>query len=262
MTFARSGDGVSIWYQMDGDGPPVALLPGRGDASDLFPPRFTDPLVDAGFAVLRIDTRDTGRSGDGGDHYTMSTLADDVIAVLDHAGVERAHVLGFSMGGIVATDLAARHPGRVRSCCFVAAMSPDPAAGIGEDFFATFDESDPVESMVRGMGSTDVVDRRFVEDELRRAAARAPARPDAGIRHQAAAFRLGWPALDVLAAIDVPALAVHGRGDRSLPIAHAEAFAREMPDCRIEIVDDMAHLPTRHAWTVLVVGHLTRASSD
>lgn len=265
MTYATSGDGVSIWYEIEGEGQLVALLPGRGDSSDLFPRCFTDELVGAGFAVLRLDTRDTGLSGDGGDSYTMSTLADDVVAVLDDAGAGRAHVLGFSMGGIVLTDLVARHADRVSSCCFISAMSPDPQAGIGEAFFASFDEPDLVEATLHGMGTPTERDRRFVEDEIRRALERAPARPEAGERHQAAAYRLEWPELDVLASVDAPSLAVHGSADRSLPVRHAQSFGRQMPACRVEIIDGMGHIPTQGEWQAiadLVVAHLADAATE
>lgn len=263
MTYVTSDDGVSIWYEIEGEGQLVALLPGRGDSSDLFPRCFTDELVGAGFAVLRLDTRDTGLSGDGGDSYTVSTLADDVATVLDDAG-GRAHVLGFSMGGIVLTDLVARHTDRVSSCCFVSAMSPDPQAGIGEDFFA-FGEPDLVEATLHGMGTPTDRDRQFVEDEIRRALERAPARPEAGERHQAAALRFGWPELEVLASVDAPSLAVHGTVDRSLPVAHAQAFGRQMPTCQVKIIDGMGHIPTRSEWKAvadLVVAHLTNATTE
>lgn len=260
--YATSNDGVSIWFETEGEGQLVALLPGRGDSSDLFPRCFTDELVGAGFAVLRIDTRDAGLSGDGGDSYTMATLADDVAAVLDEIGASRAQVLGFSMGGIVLTDFVARHADRVSSCCFVSAMSPDPEAGIGEDFFASFDESDLVEATLHGMGTPTHRDRQFVEDEIRRAFERAPARPEAGERHQAAALRFGWPELEVLASVDAPSLAVHGSADRSLPVRHAQAFGRQIPTCQVEIIDGMGHIPTQSEWNAiadLVIAHLTNA---
>jgi 3-oxoadipate enol-lactonase len=195
-----------------------------------------------------MDTRDTGLSGDGGDRYTMSTLADDALTVLNHADIDRAHVLGFSMGGIVVTDLASRRPDRVRSCIFLSAMSPDPNAGMGDQFFASLDEHDAVAATLAAMGSPTDEDRAWVSAELARSIERAPARPEAGARHQAAAFRLGWPQLDALARIDAPALAIHGTHDRSLPVAHARAFEREMPNAHAVYVDGMGHLPTRAEW--------------
>ena len=95
----ETADGVRLWWERAGDGPVVLLVPGSGDCSDIFPGSFTQRLVDGGCSVLRFDQRDTGRSDDGGDTYTLRTMAADTIAVLDAAGVERAHLVGMLDGG-------------------------------------------------------------------------------------------------------------------------------------------------------------------
>lgn len=87
-------DGVSIWWDAEGPGSPVVLSPGRGDCSDVFPREFSEQLVEAGCRVVRVDPRDSGLSGNGGDAYTVSTMAEDVVGVLDAAGMEEAHFLG------------------------------------------------------------------------------------------------------------------------------------------------------------------------
>jgi pimeloyl-ACP methyl ester carboxylesterase len=264
MPTARASDGPELWYGIEGAGPAVVLLPGRGDSSDLFPQSFTDVVTAADFSVVRMDPRDTGLSGDGGDDYTMSTLAADVVTVMEHAGIGRAHMVGFSMGGIVLVDLASRRPDRVLSCSFVAAMSPDPDAGFGEQFFSSMEHDDAATAMLAAMGSPTEDDRVWLAGELLRSLERAPARPEAAFRHQAAAFRLGWPELTALGEIDVPGLAVHGTVDQSLPTAHAEAFERWMPNCNAEYIDGMGHLPTRREWeqiAQLVVAHLRTAST-
>ena len=152
---ARTADDVVLWWCVEGDSHPVVLLPGRGDSSDLFPAEFTDALVDAGSSVIRLDPRDTGRSDDGGDTYRLSDLADDVITVCDAADVERVDLVAVSMGGMIAVDLAVRYPTRVRAVVFLAAMSPDPTAGIGDAFFDGID-ADPAVGTLAAMGSTDV----------------------------------------------------------------------------------------------------------
>lgn len=86
----------------------------RGDASDIYPQPFRQALLDARFQVIVFDPRDAGLSSDGGDTSTMTDMA-DVIAVLDAAGVARAHVAGFSMGGLLLVDLATlRRSGALR----------------------------------------------------------------------------------------------------------------------------------------------------
>lgn len=246
-------DGVGLWWEAEGTGPPVVLLPGRGDASDLFPRRFTDPLVAVGLQVIRLDPRDTGLSDDGGDTYTLGSMADDAIAVLDAAAgadVAAAHWVGVSMGGMQLVDIATRHRPRVTSLTFIAAMSPDPDAGFGEEFFAD-PIDDPVETLVALLGSVSDDDRAWVRDEVAHAAARASARPQAAEAHMAASMRLGWPTLDQLADIRVPSIVVHGTEDRKLPIAHAEALGNGIAGAEILVRQGMGHLPRPADWDVI-----------
>ncbi|MGH9271560.1 MAG: alpha/beta fold hydrolase [Ilumatobacteraceae bacterium] len=243
-------DDVSLWWRLDGDGPAVVLLPGRGDSSDLFPSEFTDLLIASGLGVLRHDPRDTGLSDDGGNTYRLSEMASDVMTICDAAGLDRFHVVAVSMGGMVTVDLAVRHPRRVASLAFIAAMSPDPAAGIGEAFFDGID-ADPILGTLAAMGSPAADDRVWVEAQLQAARSRAPERPSAGIRHQEAAFRLGWRELDDLGRLTMPALVVHGTADRVLPIGHAHALAAGIEDAALHVLDGMGHLPTRAEWIQL-----------
>lgn len=253
-------DGVDLWWHRDGDGPVVLLIPGRGDSSDVYPTCFRDRLLAAGLSVLRFDPRDSGLSGDGGGTYTLVTMADDVAAVLDAAGISAAHVVGLSMGGLILVDLASRRPRRVSSATFLSAMSPDPDAGVGEDFFSAPD-AEPLEAMLGAMGSPTAEDRDWGAAELATAGERAAPRPDAGERHMAASLRFGWPELDRLSTIDAPALVIHGTADRVLPVAHAEALARGIATSDLHVVERMGHLPTRREWDTiadLVVAHCTR----
>lgn len=258
--FTTTSDGVMLWWERVGAGPPVVLLPGRGDSSDLFPSMFVDRLVSSGLSVIRMDPRDTGLSGHGGDQYTLTTLADDVIAVLGAAAVDRAHTVAVSMGGMITVDLVSRFPDRVLSSVFIAAMSPDPEGGIGPDFFAGLQGADPAEVILALMGSPDVEDRYWVDAELDRAARRSPARPDAGQRHMAASLRFGWPELAQLDSFTTPALVIHGTADRVLPLQHARSLAAGIDGSDLELIEGMGHLPTRSEWdriAQLVSHHLT-----
>jgi 3-oxoadipate enol-lactonase len=259
--FTTTADGVDLWWEREGDGPAVLPVPGRGDPSDLFPEDFTAGLLHRGLSVVRWDPRDTGLSGDGGSAYTVRTMADDAVAVLDAAGIGSAHVVGVSMAGLILTHLAVRHPERAASLTFVAAMSPEPAAGIGEDFFAALDGGDPVDGLVRAMGDTSADDRLWAAAQVAAAERRAPARPEAVDRHQEAAFRLDWPTPDDLASIMAPCLVVHGRLDRVLPLAHAEALRKGIRGATRWTVDDMGHLPRPADWAAIAETIADRAGT-
>lgn len=251
MRLARP-DGVELWWEAEGTGPAVVLLPGRGDASDQFPRRFTDPLVACGMQVVRIDPRDTGLSEHGGDTYKLADMADDAVAVLDAAAGSDAvaHWVGVSMGGLQLVDIATRHRDRVASLTFIAAMSPDPDAGFGGAFFAEVPD-DPVETLVGLLGEVTDDDVAWVRAEVARAAERAPARPGASEAHMAASMRFGWPTLDQLGDIHVPSVVAHGAEDRTLPIAHAEALGNGIRGSEILIRHGMGHLPRPADWDVL-----------
>ncbi len=248
--FVTTTDGVELWWEAEGVGPSVLLVPGRGDSTDLFPHEFADALAARGLSVLRWDPRDTGLSGPGGDTYTVATLADDAVSVLDAAGVDAAHVVGVSMAGLVMAHLVSRHAERVSSLTFVAAMSPDPEAGMGVDFFGApdLDPADRVAALVRAMGDVTPDDRDWARATIDAADVRATHRPDAVARHQEAAFRLDWPTPDSLRHVDVPTEVVHGRLDRVLPVAHAESIGALVPDASVTIVDGMGHIPRRDDW--------------
>ena len=243
----RTDDGVDLWWEREGDGPTVVLLPGSGDASDTFPRALAAALHDGGLSTLRYDPRDTGLSGDGGSTYTVRTMAEDARAVMDAAGVEAAHLVGLSMAGLMLVHLATVHPERVRSLVFVSAMSPDADAGMGPDFGQA--REDRVASVIAAMGDLSDADRAWAIEELAAADRRARFRADAADRHMEAAFRLGWPTLDDLASIDAPTVVVHGRKDRVLPVRHGEALAAGIAGARLVVRDGMGHLPRPADWS-------------
>jgi pimeloyl-ACP methyl ester carboxylesterase len=260
---ATSADGTSIWWRLDGAGPTVLLVPGRGDSTDAFPSDFADALVAGGCSVLRMDPRDTGLSDAGGDAYTFATMADDIDTVAATAGCGAVHVVALSMGGMVTLDLAVRHPERVASIVFLNAMSPDPDGGMGPRFFDGID-ADPVLGTLASMGAASADDEAWMRERLAASRSRAPERPGAGLLHQQAAFRLGWRELTDLPAVDVATLVLFGEVDLVLPIAHSEALAAGIPGARLQVVDGMGHLPTRQEWSVvadLVVGHVTAGAT-
>jgi 3-oxoadipate enol-lactonase len=103
---------VRLHWEARGDGPPVLLIMGLGmNATGWW--RTIPVLVDAGLRVIAFDNRGVGRSERVPGPYTAAEMADDAVSVLDAAGVDAAHVYGISLGGMIAQELALRHPGRV-----------------------------------------------------------------------------------------------------------------------------------------------------
>lgn len=137
-TEQTTANGISITYEDKGakDAPAILLVMGLGGQLTLWPDEFVDALVAHGFRVIRYDNRDVGlstRFDAAGvpnlkwmfvkaalklpvrSAYTLADMAADGMALLDHLGIDRAHVVGASMGGMIAQHIAARYPGRVLS---------------------------------------------------------------------------------------------------------------------------------------------------
>src|SRR5436190_19060872 len=108
---------VELEYQTFGDDRPetILLINGLGSQMTRWPEAFCEKLVAKGYRAIRMDNRDTGLSSWPGEAYTLADLANDAIAVLDAAGVAKAHIAGVSMGGMIVQRMALDHPERVLS---------------------------------------------------------------------------------------------------------------------------------------------------
>ena len=150
--YAALPNGLDLCYQTFGDptGEPLLLVMGLGGPMTWWSPAFCRALADRGFFVIRYDNRDTGRSSRAPGRvtrrmlgqsfvgpprtrprppYTLEDLAEDGFGLLDHLGLESAHVVGISMGGMISQSLAIRHPGRVASLTSIMSNTSDRKHG-------------------------------------------------------------------------------------------------------------------------------------
>ena len=239
---ARNGD-VSIAYETVGTGPPLLLMQGLGYARRGWGPAI-EQLAES-FRVTFYDNRGIGESDKPDGPYTASDLAEDAVAVLDAVGDERAHVVGASLGGMAAQELAIAHPDRVDR--LVLACTP-PGGGdacpIPAKTLALFAEAPTL--------APDVALRKFVANSLSSGAPdqlveeiyqwRVANPPDpAGWQAQAAAgttYDGGGRATEIAA----PTLVVHGTEDNVVDTRNAELLAGLIPDVRVELLEGCGHL--------------------
>jgi 3-oxoadipate enol-lactonase/4-carboxymuconolactone decarboxylase len=240
LPFALSGD-VRLYWKLDGapTRPVLVLLNSIG--SDMALWETTLPHLLCAFRLLRIDTRGHGASDAPEGDYTLATLADDVIAVMDAAGVDRAAIAGVSLGGMMAMELALRAPGRVTALALVCTSATmDPTAW--RDRIAT----------VRGAGMASIADLamgrflspRFVASHpAETASVRTTllATSPAGYTGCGAAIR-DMALIDRLPRIAVPTLVIAGDRDTSTPFAeHGDHIAAAILGAQVVHLD-AAHL--------------------
>lgn len=230
MTHADSG-GVRIHYQDTGAGPPLVLLAGWTVSGLVWPARWLARLQD-GHRVLRVDNRGTGHSDTPVEAFTVADMAADVLAALDHAGVERTSVLGWSMGGIVAQEVAMLAPDRVDA--LVLANSWSPGGEVRAD------------AIVLGTGSVWTLlagEAHRQAAELRDLDAAYAANPPTmeGIVHQFQALQ-SWTAAPREHAPSQRTLVLHGAVDRLIPVDNGRALAKLLPGAEYVELDDVGHM--------------------
>ena len=264
---------VELWVEIHGDGPhPVLLVSGSDSPASRWSDRLVTLLTSAGCRVVMFDHRDCGRSTEvpASTGYTLDDLADDAIGVLDAAGVEGAHVVGHSMGGMVALRLSLDHPGRIRTLTlFGSSPGPDdrlppPSPGL----LVLLEERlwEPIprdrDGRVRWLvdrqrlyaGPRGIDEER--ELELARREVDEAWRPETG---HGPAVAASASVLDRLTAVAAPTLVVHGAADQLFPPGHAEAIARSIAEAQLLVVPDLGHELPDWLWPVVgptVLAHL------
>jgi 3-oxoadipate enol-lactonase len=106
-------NGINIHYRIYGEGEPLIMIMGLSGNADWWDEEFLEPLAER-FQVVIFDNRGTGRSGKPEGPYTISLMVSDTLGLMDHLGLTSANVLGISMGGMIAQEMACNHPDRVR----------------------------------------------------------------------------------------------------------------------------------------------------
>jgi pimeloyl-ACP methyl ester carboxylesterase len=245
-SFGRRGD------------PAVLLMMGQMASMLWWPDDFCERLAGSGRYVIRYDNRDTGRSTSyepGRPGYTSGDLIADAVAVLDGHGVERAHVVGVSMGGALAQVLALDHPERVAAVTAISTTNvgasdfdlpgPDPAylehAATAEDLDWSDTEAvaASIVADVRALAGTkhpfdETAARELVQRDLERTA-----NPASLVNHTLLGGEDDRPRS--ASEIRVPFVVVHGSADPLLPPAHGRALADAVPGASLVILEGSGH---------------------
>jgi 3-oxoadipate enol-lactonase len=247
MPSAELAGGSTLNYVRRGEGEPLLLIQGMGGNHLSWGEPFLEALG-RDFDLVAYDHRGVGRSSRVTDPFTLVELADDAAALLDALGWESAHVVGVSMGGMVAQELALRHPERIRTltlgCTYCggegsalasnevstklaeALMSGDPDRAIATSYEV---------NVSPGYGADQSAYATFYE----MATALPTAVPVIMLQVQAIDAH---DTLDRLGEITAPTLVIHGTADELLPYSNAVLIASRIPGARLETVEGVGHM--------------------
>jgi pimeloyl-ACP methyl ester carboxylesterase len=240
-------DGASLYYERRGAGEPVLLIQGMSGSHVAWGDAFLAGLGED-LDLVAYDHRGVGDSTPQTDPFTISQLADDAAGVLDALGWASAHVLGISMGGMVAQELALRHPERIRTltlgCTYpggAEARLADPA--LVQELAGALMSGDRELALRTGfkanLSAAFVADEAHFEPFHAMATAVPVAVPVIMLQMRAV---MGHDTSARLASIEAPTLVVHGTEDRMLPVVNGELIARLMPDARLELLEGVGHM--------------------
>lgn len=287
-------NGISIEYDEFGgrDATPLLLIMGLGGQMVMWHEMLCNRIVDRGFRVIRYDNRDVGLSTKFQEAcpnpaqlvaevfqgksvkppYTLDDMAGDAAGLLEGLGVPSAHVVGASMGGMIAQLLAIRYPERVRTLTSIMSTTGNPSLPQPEpEALAILMQPPPAgreAAIEQGMRTWRVLHGPgfdFDEDRIRQLVELSYDRdPDpAGSARQLLAIMTAPSRKEALGSVSVPALVIHGDADPLVPIAAGHDTAEAIPGAEMLVIEGMGHEMPEGAWPRLidaVVGLTQRAN--
>ncbi len=276
-----ASNGLDLMYATSGDPahPTVVLISGLGGQLIMWPMAFVHTIVIAGYHVVRFDNRDVGRST----HFTgklnlsevaralrsgetpsvpylLGDMAGDAVGLLDHLGIDAAHVVGISMGGAIAQELAIRHPDRLRTLTCL--MASTGAADVGQPNptgnRALF-RAPPLDregAIVTAVESAELLAGEGCFDRVR-ARMYAAWAYDRAFDPQGVGRQLGaiWASPDrtqALGRVTLPTLIIHGADDPLVNVSGGRALAAALPDSRYVEISGLAHHLSECHWPEII----------
>lgn len=272
-------NGLRLEYDEFGakDQPAMLLIMGLGTQMTAWPVPMCRALANSGFRVIRFDNRDIGLS-EKMEHarapgmlayafnrylglpvkapYALADMAADAVGVLDALDLESAHIVGASMGGMIAQHVASGYPDRVRSLTSIMSSSgkpglPEADPKVSRHLLArpkSPDRETLLAYLIKGMRMRESPAYRATDEELSNLMERSIERSyyPAGFTRQLAAIVSDGSRVELLKTIEAPTLVVHGDADPLVPLACGVDTARHVPYSRLEVIEGMGHdLPSR-----------------
>ena len=240
-------DGTDIYYERRGAGEPLLLLQGLGGNSLHWGEGFLGGLEEM-FELILCDYRGAGRSGPLTGECTTAALADDATALLDALEIESAHVVGISMGGMVAQEVVLQAPERVRTltlgCTFPggpdARMTDMEVVGMLAEAVLSGDDERTMRVGYEVMIAAEYGQQEGAYELYKELAGQYRA-PIPVLMAQLSAI-MGHDTSERLGEVEVPTLVLHGTDDRLMHVSNGELIARLIPGARLELLEGSGHM--------------------
>ena len=268
-------NGIRLCYQEmgDPDGDPLLLVMGLATQMIAWPEELCEMLAERGYRVVRFDNRDIGRStkikaaglpgklemltGRGEPPYLLRDMAADTFGLMDHLGIDSAHLVGASMGGMIVQTAAIENPDRVRS--IVSIMSTTGSRRVGHPSYRTFglmlgrpprEREAAIERVIKTFKTIGSPGYPFDEERIREIAGRSFDRghSPAGIARQLHAITASGDRTKALHELELPALVIHGKKDMLVNPSGGRATAKAIPGARLRMIEGMGHDLPRALW--------------
>ncbi len=287
-------NGIEICYETFGepDSPPLLLIMGLGGQMISWDDAFCEALAQHGFYVIRFDNRDVGRSTRFPEAkppsvrelmaavwrnkpldipYTLSDMANDAVGLLQALGIASAHIVGISMGGMIAQLVAIHHPDRVRSLTSIMSSTGEPERRLflrPKVLLALIrpgptDPEGQIEHGIKVWRLMQGPDQPFDVERARRNIERARERGDSpdGMARQLAAIVAAGSRKEALSKVTAPTLVIHGEADPLLSVQSGIATAQAIPGARLLLLPGVGHgIPVSAAPKIVaaIVEHATQ----
>jgi len=263
---AKNGP-IELWYELnEASGHKkgtILMITGYGCTSIQWPSYFINPFLNAGYDVIRYDHRDVGFSSwikdwDKSRPYTLEDMADDAIAILDDAAVDKAHVIGISMGGMIAQHIAINHRARVHTMTNMSSTAffddselqgifPSTLRDIVR-YSAKFSIDKSLTSQIkRSLTASNLFKGEYELDNVytvhkvtHEFEKRNGFNPEAPVRH-GAAIKASASRYNALAKLDIPNLVIHGKADPLVTFEHGVKLAEVIPNAHRLYIDELGH---------------------
>jgi pimeloyl-ACP methyl ester carboxylesterase len=272
------GNGIDIEYVTSGNpaDPPLLLVMGLGAQLIAWPEGFVEQLAARGFFIIRYDNRDSGLStkfegipdfvklfsGDTGSaQYRVEDMATDAIGLLDELGLERAHVVGVSMGGMITQALAINYPTRLLSACSIMSTTGDQTVGAptGEAVAALLRPAalSRDDAVAASLESSRVISSPGFPFDVELMTSRAENAYDRcycpeGTARQLAAILTSPDRTGALSQVAIPFLVIHGEDDPLVTVSGGKATAAAVPGATLLLIPGMGHDLPEDAWDQII----------